>query len=109
MIPAIPSLDDYEISPEYGFLPSELPLEILPDPYYHRWEAVVTNLQALILSKRLREVVNRLPILTTSRLHTPAEWRRAYVLMAFMTNGYIWGGDQPEEVCRKLVEFQDNC
>ncbi|MCJ1318137.1 hypothetical protein MMC15_003464 [Xylographa vitiligo] len=97
MIPAIPSLDDYEISPEYGFLPSELPLEILPDPYYNRWEAVVANLQAFILSKRLREVVNRLPILSTSRLHTPAEWRRAYMLMAFMTNGYIWGGDRPEE------------
>jgi len=98
MIPAIPSLEDYGISPEYGFLPDELPLELLPDPYYNRWEAVVANLQALILSRRLREVVNRLPILSTSNLLHPAEWRRAYMLLAFMTHGYIWGGNKPEEV-----------
>ncbi|MCJ1477016.1 hypothetical protein MMC13_005687 [Lambiella insularis] len=97
MIPSIPSLDDYEISPNYGFLPKELPLEMLPDPYYNRWEAVVANLQALILSRRLREVVNRLPVLSTARLYQPAEWRRAYLLLAFMTNGYIWGGDRPAE------------
>ncbi|MCJ1243213.1 hypothetical protein MMC30_000410 [Trapelia coarctata] len=97
MIPAIPSLEDYGISPEHGFLPDELPLELLPDPYYNRWEAVVANLQALILSRRLREVVNRLPILSTSNLLHPAEWRRAYMLLAFMTHGYIWGGNKPEE------------
>jgi indoleamine 2,3-dioxygenase len=99
MIPAIPSLEEYGISPEYGFLPEELPLELLPDPYYNRWEAVVANLQALILSRRLREVVKRLPILSTSHLLHSAEWRRAYMLLAFMTHGYIWGGDEPAEVC----------
>ncbi|KAI4121843.1 MAG: hypothetical protein LQ338_006141 [Usnochroma carphineum] len=54
MIPALPRLEDYGISPEYGFLPSELPLEVLPDPYYNRWEAIVANLQALLLSRRLK-------------------------------------------------------
>ena len=58
----------------------------------------MANLQALVLSKRLREVVKRLPILSTSNLQHPAEWRRAYVLLAFMTHAYIWGGDKPEEV-----------
>lgn len=104
MIPLIPFLDDYEISPEYGFLPMDLPLELLPDPYYNRWEAVVTNLQALILSKRLREVVNRLPVLSTARLHHPTEWRRAYLLLAFITNGYIWGGEVPAEVCQHFPQ-----
>ena len=106
MIPAIPSLEDYGISPDYGFLPDELPLELLPDPYYNRWEAVVANLQALILSRRLREVIHRLPILSTSNLLHPAEWRRAYMLLAFMTHGYIWGGDKPEEVCSEQIRFR---
>ncbi|KAL8841510.1 MAG: hypothetical protein Q9170_000893 [Blastenia crenularia] len=57
MIPAIPRLEDYGISPEYGFLPMELPLEVLPDPYYNQWEAIVANLQALLLSKRLKGIV----------------------------------------------------
>lgn len=100
MIPEIPLLEDYGISPQHGFLPIELPLQHLPDPYYAHWEAVVANLQALILSKRLKEMVNRLPILSTARLQYPAEWRRAYTLLAFLTHGYIWGGEKPEEVGR---------
>ncbi|KAL8709565.1 MAG: hypothetical protein Q9220_005657 [cf. Caloplaca sp. 1 TL-2023] len=75
----------------------ELPLQLLPDPHYTKWEAIVANLQALLLSKRLKGVIHELPILSTSRLRHPAEWRRAYVLLSFMTHGYIWGGDKPEE------------
>ncbi|MCJ1311747.1 hypothetical protein MMC25_005420 [Agyrium rufum] len=97
MIPPIPRLEDYDVSPQNGFLPNELPLEILPDSYYDRWEAIARNLQALVLSKRLREVVKRMPILSTSHLRHPAEWRRAYSLLVFMANGYIWGGQKPEE------------
>ena len=98
MIPPVPVLEDYGISPGYGFLPMELPLEALPDPYYAKWEAIAKNLQALVLSRRLRGVIKGLPVLSTSRLQHPAEWRRAYVLLAFMTHAYIWGGDRPEEV-----------
>ena len=98
MLPPIPTLQDYGISPSHGFLPMELPLEVLPDLYYSRWEAVAGNLQALILSRRLREVVERLPVLSTAHLQHPAEWRRAYSILAFMAHAYIWGGDKPEEV-----------
>jgi indoleamine 2,3-dioxygenase len=98
MLPPLPILSDYGISADYGFLPSDLPLERLPDPYYHKWEAIVANLQALILSKRLRGVVDRLNVLSTAGLEHEAEWRRAYMLLAFMAHAYIWGGDTPSEV-----------
>ena len=98
MIPAIPVLGDHGISPQHGFLPAKLPLEILPDPYYKQWEIVIENLQALLLSKRLRGILQRLPVLSPSRLRDPAEWRRAYMLLSFLTHAYIWGGDEPEEV-----------
>jgi indoleamine 2,3-dioxygenase len=98
MLPPVPVLSNYGIAPEYGFLPSELPLERLPDPYYHKWEAVVANLQALILSKRLRGVIDRLPVLSTVGLEHDSEWRRAYMLLAFMAHGYIWSGETPLEV-----------
>ncbi|KAI9853275.1 MAG: hypothetical protein M1830_006701, partial [Pleopsidium flavum] len=97
MLPAIPLLEDYDISPDNGFLPTNLPLELLPDPYYNKWEAIVANLQALLLSKRLKGVVERLPVLSTSRLKHVSEWRRAYILLAFMSHAYIWGGDKPQE------------
>ncbi|KAH6682581.1 indoleamine 2,3-dioxygenase-like protein [Halenospora varia] len=97
MLPPVPNLGDYGISPEYGFLPSRLPLERLPDPYYNKWESIVSNLQGLILSKRLRGVIDRLPILSTAGLEHDSEWRRAYSLLCFMAHGYIWGGDSPSE------------
>lgn len=98
MLSPLPILSDYGISAEYGFLPSQLPLERLPDPYYNKWEALVANLQALILSKRLRGVIDRLPILSTVGLEHEAEWQRAYVMLAFMAHSYIWGGDKPSDV-----------
>ena len=99
MLPPLPILSDYGISPQYGFLPTELPLERLPDPYYNKWEAIVANLQGLILSKRLRDVIDGLPVLSTAGLEHEAEWRRAYSLLCFMAHSYIWGGDSPQEVC----------
>jgi len=97
MLPPIPVLSDYGISPTHGFLPEVLPLTRLPDPYYNKWEAVGANLQALILSKRLRGVVDRLPVLSTIGLEHDAEWRRAYSLLCFIAHGYIWGGDSPSD------------
>ncbi|EAA30491.1 hypothetical protein GE21DRAFT_10614 [Neurospora crassa] len=97
MLPPIPVLADYGISPTHGFLPDVLPLTRLPDPYYNKWEAIAANLQALILSKRLRGVVDRLPVLDTIGLEHDAEWRRAYSLLSFMAHGYIWSGDSPSD------------
>lgn len=99
MLPPVPFPEDYGVSEYNGFLPEESPLEMLSDPYYKRWEQVVSNLQALLLSRRLRYTIESLPIVTASRLRSEAEWRRAYVLLSFMTHAYIWGGDTPAEVC----------
>ena len=98
MIPPLPRLSDYDISPEYGFLPAEIPLKVLPDSYYGPWEAIIQNLQGLILSKRLRSLVDALPVLDTDALLTEAEWRRAYSVLAFIAHAYIWGGDTPADV-----------
>lgn len=114
MLPSIPRLEDYDVSELYGFLPSEYPLEVLPDSYYRPWENIVRNLQGLILSKRLRGVVDNLPVLSTDHLRSLPEWRRAYLILAFVSHAYIWGGDRPSErvppniatpfmtICRRL-------
>lgn len=96
MIP-IPNPEDHDVSSENGFLPTEPPLERLPDSYYEPWEYIVENLQGLILSKRLREIVDRLPVLSTDRLFGEPQWRRAYSALAFIAHAYIWGGNRPAE------------
>lgn len=97
MLPSLPRLEDYHVSAVNGFLPTESPLEILPDPYYRPWENVLRNLQPLILSKRLRGLIDDLPVLSTDFLKSSQEWRRAYMILAFLSHAYIWGGDIPCE------------
>lgn len=98
MLPTLPRLSDYDVSAKNGFLPDEVPLDILPDQYYQPWETIVSNFQNLILAKRLRRIVDTLPVLETDVLLTEAEWRRAYSILGFIAHAYIWGGDRPADV-----------
>lgn len=99
MIPPLPNLEDYQISPRNGFLPAETPLARMPDSYYDPWEFVVANLHDLLHKKKIRRVIDSLPLLSTTRLRTEPEWRRAYLLLGFMSNSYIWGMEEAKDVC----------
>nr|BAM84044.1 indoleamine 2,3-dioxygenase [Tolypocladium album] len=80
-----------------GFLPEGNPLEMLPDSYYEPWEAIAQNLPDFI-QHGIREAVTRLPLLSTERLCSDEEWRRAYVVLAYLSHAYIWAGEKPEEI-----------
>ncbi|KAE8141554.1 Indoleamine 2,3-dioxygenase [Aspergillus pseudotamarii] len=88
----IPNPSDYGLSPELGFLPNEAPLERLPDDYYAPWEDLVSDIP-LLHHGVLQDQIERLPVLSTSRLREIREWRRAYVCLAFLLHGYMWGGE----------------
>lgn len=65
------------------------------------------NFQSLILAKRLRRIVDALPVLETDLLLTEAEWRRAYSILGFIAHGYIWGGDRPADVSLEYLNATD--
>ncbi|KAI4636645.1 hypothetical protein J4E83_001602 [Alternaria metachromatica] len=111
MLPTLPQLADYGISPQNGFLPDEIPLDVLPDRYYQPWETIVRNFQSLILAKRLRGIVDTLPVLGTQFLLTEAEWRRAYSILGFIAHAYIWGGDRPSDIVPPSISipFMETC
>ena len=64
MIPPIPELEDYDISPLTGFMPEETPLERLEDPYYASWERIMDKFHGLRLAGRLREAILQVRFLT---------------------------------------------
>lgn len=101
----IPRLEEYGIGASNGFLPTEFPLTKLSDPYYKSWESVVEKLPSLLLSKKIRCVVDRLPILDVkeSLLSDVRELRRAYSVLCFITNAYVWGYDEPSDVLPDCV------
>ncbi|CAN6603260.1 indoleamine 2,3-dioxygenase [Trichomonascus vanleenenianus] len=103
MLPEIPKLEDYDVSPKNGFLPEDLPCTKLKDPYYAPWESLAENFPALILTRRLRGLVDKMPLLSTDRLDGEAEWRRAVVILGFIAHGYVWSGDQPSDHLPKQV------
>jgi indoleamine 2,3-dioxygenase len=90
-------LEKFDVSPN-GFLPEELPSKRLSDQYYESWEAVIQRLPSLLESKSLRGEVGKLRVLSTSRLSSMREWRRAYLILSFMTHSYIWEAGGPSEV-----------
>ena len=92
------NLDEFAVSAEHGFLPGSLPLPRLTQPYFAPWENLASQLPHLIQSGQIRHLIESLPILFPSRLQTEPEWRRAYVVLGFLTHAYIWGGEKPKDV-----------
>ncbi|KAK4167800.1 Indoleamine 2,3-dioxygenase [Cladorrhinum sp. PSN259] len=90
-------LEDFDVTSN-GFLPDDQPLERLPSPYYEPWESLAKDLPVHLQDQTLRSLVDRLPILSTTHLKTESEWRRAYVILGFLTHGYVWGGDKAAEI-----------
>ena len=90
-------LEDYGVSATHGFLPSEAPLQRLPT-YYTPWEIICANLYKLRIKDQLACEIAKLPALSTKELVNEPQWRRAYVLLGFITNAYIWGASKPIEV-----------
>lgn len=92
------ALDTYHISPSTGFLPEVCPANYPLNVYYRAWEKVAGDIPQLLENGTLRHVVSSLPVLSTFKLHSELEWRKAYVVLAFMAQAYIWGGKKPNSV-----------
>lgn len=88
-------LTSFRVSPVTGFLPSALPITRLPHQKYQPWEHVMENLPALLLSRKVRKVIDKLPHLSTDELSLVEEVRRAYQVLGFMAHAYVWGTDTP--------------
>ena len=102
------SLPQFQISPETGFMPATPPLPRLPGQYFAQWEDLAGQLPQLIESKQLRAEVDRLPELefNSTTLQTEEEWRRAYTLLCFIGQSYIWMDGQKgivDKIPRKIA------
>lgn len=88
-------LSDYDISKKTGFVP-EQPVPKITGHYFEKWESVAQNLPELLKKKELRRTVDGLPDteFSSATLHTEDEWRRAYAIISFISQAYIWEGGE---------------
>lgn len=100
---SVPRMEDYDVFPNSGFLPSKYPLVRLPQLYYQPWEDLTNTLPSLILTRRIRKLVDDMPVLSTEFLTSKEEYRRAYQALGFLAHAYIWGTNQPTNKLPQLV------
>jgi indoleamine 2,3-dioxygenase len=91
-------IQHFGVSDSTGFLPHASPLRQLSDAYYAPWENAITALPERIASGTVHATVEALPILQTAQLRSERQWQRAYVVLAFLTQAYVWSGKQPRQV-----------
>ncbi|AET39677.1 dioxygenase BNA2 Ecym_4655 [Eremothecium cymbalariae DBVPG len=110
----LPKLEDFGISKISGFLPQDFPATRLADVYYSCWEDVVGNLPSLIVSRRLRVVVDRIPKLKVKPelVADIRQLRRAYTVLCFIVNAYVWGADEvvdtlPDNIADPILVVSD--
>lgn len=74
----------------HGFLPSKLPLKSLPTAF-RDWEQCAQQLPKLLLSNRLRTVINELPLFPSALLESSEHLERAMLILSFIGHAYVWG------------------
>ncbi|OBA19215.1 Indoleamine 2,3-dioxygenase [Metschnikowia bicuspidata var. bicuspidata NRRL YB-4993] len=102
----------FDVSEKTGFLPSEFPVTCLPQAYYKPWEDLVANLPALLLTKRVRGLVDKMPVLSPDHLENVPQIRRAYQVLGFLAHAYVWGTSEPssripEQIAAPLVHVSE--
>lgn len=97
MIEPLPTLEEYGISADRGFL-SPSPVFPLKHEYYKSWEDTIAKVQELLHQGEIRIAVDALPLLSAAHLVTLLEWKRAYFILVVLLQAYMWGGDEVSEV-----------
>ena len=98
MSPTLPSLPNpltYGISAKHGFLSPYAPRPAFTNTYFKPWDDINKDLAILIKSNQIQHAVKQLPLLDISSLDGDLDYRRAYVVLGFITHAYIWSTQPP--------------
>lgn len=87
------ALSDYQVNPRTGFV-SPVPLPNALPPAFAVWDQVVPELSALIRARRVRALMETLPLLDPLVLTTDGDRERALLLLTHFANAYVWGDEQ---------------
>lgn len=93
----IPNPADYGISSRYGFLSQDPPRTAFKDAYYQPRDDLIPQLSTLIANGDLEKELDALPLLSVNRLQDEIEYRRAYIVLAFLIHGYVWCQRPPNQ------------
>ncbi|MEM6346874.1 MAG: hypothetical protein AAF927_23500 [Bacteroidota bacterium] len=79
---------EFQISPERGFLPKQEPLRNL-DGAFPAWENLSAGLPHLIAKREITQALKTLPELRLEALNSPAQEEKALQMLAFIGHAYL--------------------
>lgn len=94
---SFPDPAGYGVSDTYGFLSSDAPATAFKDRYYKPWDDIIPQLSSLIGQGKLETSIGALPLRSIDRLHGEVEYRRAYIVLAFLVHGHVWYRNPPNQ------------
>src|SRR5882724_6540540 len=94
MTPTSSDLTSLGISPTRGFLPEIDPLSCLPQPF-EAWEEAARDLPKLLMSDRIRAILEDLPSFPLEEIKGRRQLRRAMVILSYLGHAYVWGETRP--------------
>jgi indoleamine 2,3-dioxygenase len=77
-----------------GFLPRVDPATELPAGF-SQWDEIARDLPKLIVSARVRDTLETLPVLDVSALEDERHLRRAMLVLSYFGHAAVWGGTEP--------------
>ncbi|MBI1741515.1 hypothetical protein HYR54_00420 [Candidatus Acetothermia bacterium] len=77
-----------------GFLPSQDPLERLPEAY-EIWDQIGSEVSALLMTGKLRSTLERLSSHSLGELKDLRQQERALLILSVLANAYVWAGEKP--------------
>lgn len=97
-------LEDYEVSPESGFLPIHSPAEAqLPDIFW-QVQKTVAMLPKLLATRKIRSVIeNILKVDVEREKLNQMQLRRAMQMYSYLTHAYVWGETTPVKVLPRNI------
>ena len=96
VLDVLEDLKAFDISPQWGFLPDDDPTSELP-ARFGTWEQLARQLPKLLLTGRVRGLIETLPPAPFEALEPDGELRRAMQILSYLGHAYVWGGDPPAQ------------
>ncbi|MBD2354173.1 hypothetical protein H6G41_05965 [Tolypothrix sp. FACHB-123] len=92
-------LEDYEISPETGFLPAHSPAEVqLPDIFW-QVQKTASLLPKLMATRKIRSFLATILKVDVERATlTQMQLRQAMQVYSYLTHAYVWGEATPAQI-----------
>lgn len=105
-------MTDFAISPTRGFLPETDPLRRLPTAF-DAWEDLALNLPKVLMTDRVRPMIEALPEFPIDKLEGEREVKRAMCALSYLGHAYVWTGEAahtiPAKLARPWVSIADMC